>query len=500
MKNIEFGQLLEKLLYLSNQKKITLAKELGYDISYISKWINGRNLPTQKSISSICKVTSEFIVKSLNPISKQDLKHYFEIEVEIEDDTELAQYINRSLKESYMITAQKSDFNIYKSTQSEEYYNSILHINPRLRKQYLSNDTDLYVNKSSKLDIILSTNLYKLKSNDKVYIADMKSSLAEIQKDNEVRVRFLTGFEGNEKDTILNTFIIIYMIITYTDLNFEVYNCNVDNSNIVSVMKDRIFHSAIFASNGRCLFTNMSKEKSIVDEAYYSLEEIIKDQGKLLVEKKPSIDILKEKIYMQYIMGRDLRWILGSMNEFFMPSDLFMELAENLFGQDEEVLKELRQINTFLQNIIYKSNIKVLIYEPELMRYISTGEVTFFNIPIKLTLDQMERHIKNIEQIIRNHDEVEIKFIENNILDDFNPDLKPSIYLSKNLKLIKMSPGDEFSDYAVVKDFEFNKVCDGLFDKSWNTKTEKFISEKGEILDRISKALIYARIISGEIN
>ena len=53
LKNIEFGQLLDKLLYLSNQKEITLAKQLGYDISYISKWINGKNLPTQKSISNM---------------------------------------------------------------------------------------------------------------------------------------------------------------------------------------------------------------------------------------------------------------------------------------------------------------------------------------------------------------------------------------------------------------------------------------------------------------
>ena len=148
---------------------------------------------------------------------------------------------------------------LYKGTHSEENYNSILHINPRLRKQYLSNDTDLYINESNKLDIILSTNLYKLKSNDKVYIAGMKSSLAEIQKDKEIRVRFLTGFEGSENNTILNTFILIYMIITYTDLNFEVYNCNIDNSDILSVIKDRIFHSAIFANNERCLFTNMSK-------------------------------------------------------------------------------------------------------------------------------------------------------------------------------------------------------------------------------------------------
>ena len=78
------------------------------------------------------------------------------------------------------------------------------------------------------------------------------------------------------------------------------------------------------------------------------------------------------------------------MNEFFMPSDLFMELAESVFGQDKEVIQELRQINIFLQSIIYKSNIKVLIYETELMKYISNGEATFFNIPIKLTLAQVE--------------------------------------------------------------------------------------------------------------
>lgn len=498
LQSIVFGQLLEKLLYISNQKKITLAKELGYDISYISKWINGRYLPTQKSISSICKLTSEFIVKSLNPISKQELKRYFEIEVK--DDIELVEYIERTLKESYMITVQKASSNIHKSTHSEDNYNSITHINPRLRKQYLAKDLGLYVNETNKLDIILSTNLYKLKGNDKVYIAGMKSSLVDIQKSNEVRVRLLTGFEGSENDTILNTLLIIYMITTYADLNFEVYNCNVDSNNILSVIKGRIFHSAIFASNERCLFTNMSKEKSVIDEVYYSFEEIIKDQGKLLVEKKSQVDMLKDKTYMQYIMGQDLKWILGAMNEFFMPSDLFMELAEKVFGEDKELLQELRQINMVLQNITYKSNMKILIYESELMKYISTWEVSFFNVPIKLTLEQMERHIKNIEQIIKKHEDIEIKLIEGSILDDVESDLKPSMYLSKHLKLIKMNSTDKSNDYAVVKDLEFKKVCNELFDKSWDKRSERFISEKNEILKKISKSLIYTRIISDEIN
>ena len=99
-----------------------------------------------------------------------------------------------------------------------------------------------------------------------------------------------------------------------------------------------------------------------------------------------------------------------------------------------------------------------------------------------------------MEKIIKNNESIEIKLIENNILDDFNSDLKPSIYLSKNLKIIKMNP-DKFNNYAIVKDFEFNKICDELFDKSWNGNSGKFVDEKDEILDRISKALIYTRII-----
>ena len=75
MVNMEFGKNIEKLIQFSGQKNYSLAKELGYDVSYISKWITGKNLPTQKSISDICKITSEFIVDSLNMSHMQELKN-----------------------------------------------------------------------------------------------------------------------------------------------------------------------------------------------------------------------------------------------------------------------------------------------------------------------------------------------------------------------------------------------------------------------------------------
>lgn len=497
MKNIAFGQLLEKLLYLSNQKKSTLARELGYDVSYISKWINAKNLPTQKSISTICKVTSEFIAKSLTPASTQELIDYFEIDTEISDIEILEKFLEKNLKESYESTSGKGTLNIYRSTRSEDSYNTVMHINPRLRKKYLSKDFGIFASKSNKLDIIMSANLYKLNNDDKKSIAAMKRILNETPNINDIRVRFLMGFEGGNYDTVFNTILILNLITTYPHIDVKIYNCDVESNAVLSVIKERMLHTAIYAKDGRCLFTNMSKEKHMVDEMYYSLDDIVTNQGKLVADRKDPIDIIREKTYIQYIMGQDLRLLIGSMNEFFMPYDLFMEVGQSIFGNDESVLSELRQINIFLQNVTYISKIKVLVYEAELRRYISSGELKFFNMPIKLTMEQRERHIKYIKDIVKESENVEIKLADGNFVEEFKEVEDPSLYLSKTMKLAKSHPSNGVNDYIIIKDNEFKDLCDELFEVLWEKRQDIVIDDKEDILERISKTLAYARILNG---
>ena len=496
MKNVTFGQLLEKLLHLSNQKKSSLAKALGYDVSYISKWITGKNLPTQKSISDICRITSEFIVDSLNMSYMQDLKNYFEIDEDIENNFVLAQYLERSLKESYMYTAKKSIPNLYKKTHSEDSYNSITHINPRLRKQYLSKDANLFMSKSDKLDLIISADLYKLNNSDKMAIADMKKDLISMNVSENSRVRFLMGFDRQDSDIVFNTTMIINMITTYPEINFEIFNCEVDSNTLISVIKDRIFHAAVFTKDRRCLFTNMSKDKHIVDEMYYSLDDILKNQAKPIFEIKSALDIIRKRTYLQYIMGQDLRWLIGHMNELFMPYDLFEEISESVFGDDKEVLDELKKINMLLQNVIYKSKLKVLIYELDIRKYISVGKLNFFNIPIKLTFEQRERHINYIKKIIEEYDNVEIKLIDGDFVEAFKNSQYPSIYLSKSLKMMSIDPRKGHNDYAIIKDSEFKNICDEFFEILWYKESEIVINDKNEMLERIEKTLACTKIIN----
>ena len=65
-----------------------------------------------------------------------------------------------------------------------------------------------------------------------------------------------------------------------------------------------------------------------------------------------------------------------------------------------------------------------------------------------------------------------------------------------NLKIIKNNPEDNINDYAIIKDIEFSKVCDELFKQLWEQEEEILSSKHDEIIERISKALIYTELIS----
>lgn len=505
MGNISFGQLLEKLMHLSDQKKSLLAKELGYDISYISKWINSKNLPSTKNINKICKTIANFIVEQSDEHTMEEIINYFEINIsqEVDKKSFLSEYIERALKESYIDATGDTSVNMVKETYSQEGYNSISHINPKLRKKYLYNELLNYLEKCNEsTDIIIYYNLSSITKREKITLFHKKSILHNLKGSNNLNIKFLTSLDyKGEKDVLLSYLVLINMVSSCPSLNFEMYNCNISPNIAIYTIKNNIFYLGVSKTDGSALFTNMSKEKRVVNEFYYSIEDTIKMQGNPVCEKKNTELMIKDNTYMEYIMGHDLRWIIGGMNELFMPEDLFEEVAESIFGDNEEAINELKQINIFLQNVTYKSKLRVLIYESELRKYISSGELTFFGIPTIFSFKQRERHIKYLEKILKESNDVEVRLIEGKLINELNITENTSIFLSKNLKFIKTNPQkiDKKFEYAIIIDDEFKNICNDLFEKIWEERKDIVSDDRSYIIDRISKAISYISVINEKI-
>lgn len=499
MKNITFGSLIEKLLYISNQKKSSLAKALGYDISYVNKWIASKNMPSGKRVNDICRGISSFIVHSLDELTSKSLIEYFEMDIESNNREYIEKYIEDILKESYIKTIDesfKSKSNIPKNTHSEEYYNSTSYVKPNLLEKKLTSELNSYANKGEDIHMLMSLNLFDLSIQDKVSLVDMKTVFYEISKKTNIRIDLLMGFNGENKDKIFNAILVINLISEYPTLKFRVYNCGLNSNTSIFAIKDKMIYTSIFSNEGECIFANISKDKKLVAELYYNLEYTLKNKGKYLCDKRTPVEMIEDQIYIQYIMNNDLRCLLGSINEFFMPEDLFMEIAQQVFGDNEKVINELKKINVFLQNATYKSKLKVLIYESELRKYISSGCLHFFNTPVILNFKQRERHIAYMQKLLMESNDVEIRLVDGDFVEEFKNNQNPSLYLSKNLKFTKVHPESGKNKYSIIRDNEFKNICNDLFDKLWNDRKDIVLDNKEEIIERIEKSVSYTRIIS----
>jgi len=499
LKNITFGNLIEKLLYISDQKKSSLAKFIGYDVSYINKWILSTYLPSSKRINEICKNISEFILDSLDESKLINLIDYFEIPANSSKEY-IGEYIETILKEVYIDTiniSNKSIQNLPKSTHSEEYYNSLSIVKPNIIYDTFFNELNNISDKEDSLEILISLNLMYLNHKDKVALSDLKEFLYRISKKTNVKANFLIELGGdNKEDDVINTLLGINLIASYPSLKFKIYNCKVNSNTAVFAIKDKFLSTNIFFEEGECLFTTISKDRRLVEEFYSNLKYTLKNKGNLLFYRKDSSSMIEDQTYIQYIMNNDLRCLLGSINEFFMPPDLFMEIAEKLFSHNKKIINELKKINLFLHNVTYKSKLKVLIYESELRKYMSSGKLHFFNTPVTLTFKERERHIEYIEKILTESNDVEIRLVDGDFIDEFGKKENPSLYLSKNLKFTKVYPESGKNDYFIISDTEFKGMCTDLFDNIWSSRSDIIIINKEEILDRISKSISYTRLMS----
>ena len=113
-----------------------------------------------------------------------------------------------------------------------------------------------------------------------------------------------------------------------------------------------------------------------------------------------------------------------------------------------------------------------------------------------ITIACVETHIEYMEKILNESNDVEIRLVDGDLVDDFKNKENPSLYLSRNLKFTKVYPESGKNYYFIISDNEFKGMCTDLFDKLWNARTDIIISNKDEILDRIAKSISYTRLIS----
>ena len=71
---------LKKFMKFTKMKSVTLAEYIGYDVSYISKWINGAKLPSSRAIERVNEDAAALFAETIEKLDRrQDCCRYFSV-------------------------------------------------------------------------------------------------------------------------------------------------------------------------------------------------------------------------------------------------------------------------------------------------------------------------------------------------------------------------------------------------------------------------------------
>lgn len=502
--NTTYGQILEELLQISSQKNYNLADELGYDVSYISKWIKGKRVPSSKSIRGINKSIARFILNSLGDIEKDEIINKFNLDEGISRE-ELEYSLEKKLYDAYELSLNKKNESGSNSVQYNNAgglkaeNNGVVMLNVAERRKHFKEVLIEGTKNNKTLDVITMANIFSLSQRDKLYIAGIKKiGINNLYSINN-RVRIINDFRDvSDRDLVYNSIFFINMMSKAIASKIEMYSFDFTPYNAITVVKDVLLYNSIFTNPENCLMSTTSTDKKVVNEIYENLNDIAESQAIETFEKRSPLDMIRYDLYLDFLGNERLKIMLNQLNEMFLPTELFLELGSYVFGTDKYTLEKLKRIDFFLKNIINKLGVDVILYDEVLDDYLSNGEILFFNNKIKLTLEQRKQHIEYIRDVFDNNESMNIKVIDEDFIKNLKHFDNPTLYLSKKISFLQSGIDDLENNYLVIKDNHLEKALNKFFKKIWRDDNLLMLDKK-DVLKDIERKIIYSEFLMKEV-
>lgn len=387
-----FGDLLRQLLDLCDVKMYVLAQELGYDKSYLSKWINNTKLPSEKNIDETIARIAEVLVRLSSADTKYALANSYGVSVR-----RLEKKITLILKESYWET-QNSYFRREQEKRSDDGLRQIVTGRSRCILRFLPGDS--YgrwivgeiknadrLGKPLHLDVLIDPQQYSAKPMD---------SFRELI--------WLPGVQLSGGVTLLEQ-----------SAPFKA----APPDRLLIEKGRRVYISLTDPFSGQIYYPLSTDEPTVVDSAYRSAKQY-------LTSCKPlaGYDEYWEQEYSKSIIYKRKRYLLSDMHTIYMKPDLLGEVVELV---DRTGRPDPRQTlyDGFMKE--YEVEKDVIIFESAIAEYLNTGHLYLSSSEATLSRPQVIRHLQGIIEAAEQRNTIRLR-----ILRDRNPALP---YSADNVSL-----------------------------------------------------------------
>ncbi|MBQ2667148.1 MAG: hypothetical protein IJF56_00810 [Clostridia bacterium] len=462
MKNSNrFSDLLKHLMAVAKLKNSVLAKALRYDESYISKWVTGALLPTEKVSEKLFREMSHCIVQSLDDEGRENL--YSEYQVQRERDLEGAILDNLTAEYEYMLN-QKENASAG-SNATSTYYPELTML------QFMGKMRHPALRQVKSLDVILAADILMLDPQYQLILPDLSNNdRTNVAQFSFPGVRFSLLLNLDLPD-IYNPHYVLFiqnLLTSLANIDFQLYSSPQSRGKIMFTVKKAYALSGLILDKSHCFSVTATEDPKHCDILYDKLHSLC-NRDQLVVRHTTFPEMVQSNKYMQYAFSRNQRWVIHHVTEHILSDALFRDLATEYCENHPDVdLQTLTKIHRASSKISANAQIKVFLHEDGLKHFVITGIVDFFGIKMTIPAKRRLECLEHILTLQKNNPHIEFRIIRSDSTASQSPLPPPTLFLSDSFSYLRIVRTAPTCDLSVLCD---DKVR-GLFLKYYDTLAE----------------------------
>ena len=440
-----FAVELQKLLRITNTKSATLAKAVRYDLSYISKWLSGKMLPSEKNIDEvinniitcICE-NGEEKLQTQYGCTGNLLKKQLSIELHKEYDKSRPKEVIESFKIARPIS-------------------EIVHTIDK--------------NLCDVASVVAVIDILSLPHDSRLVLAGIKEGHFSGERNNQTYEMVISL---DSSDCVYDSIFLIHMLTSFSNIDFKLYCNPVARGKLIYSMDDAVLSAFVFPANKDCIGVGeLSNGKKIRQNLNTLIE-----QENLIFRRSSIMEMIDRKDYFRNLISPNIKWLIGHPTEQLLPQDIFKEL---IAGESNEA--ELRKLYALSQNILRNKTTKVMIYESTMTNIAVDGIIDFYNRPVKLKPQQILRCLDYYMDLAGMG--AEIKLIDGGFSEDFRYITNPCMFLSDLTCYLRLENNRYEDNILLLNDRGVKDLFNHFFDTVWIQRADVVMSNEKVIREKI---------------
>lgn len=456
-----FSSLLKHLMAVAKLKNYTLAKELQYDESYISKWITGSLLPTEKTSEKVFRDISRCIVSSLDDDSREVL--YSEYQVDRDRDLEDAIFDNLEAEFDYVI-------NLKTSTGSEIAAKTSFY--PELTlAQFLKKMRHPVLRQVKSLDVIMATDILSLDHHYQLSLAELEANPSVNMAQRAypgVRFSMLINLESPGGDNIHNVQFLLNLLSNMSSVDFQLFSIPQTQGKILFTVKDAYAISGMIMDESHCLSVTATEDPKNANALYDRLQSLCGPET-LAVQRTTIPSMIDSNVYTQYCFARNQRCTLSHPTEHFLPDDIFTQLLEDycLRHKDADADK-IKSVHKLTTTILGSMPIRLMVDEDGLHEFAVTGIVDFLGEKVHLTPQQRMRCLEHSASLPENNPNLDYRVLHSRRTLAQSGMSFPTLFLSDSICYVRIQRSGPGYNINLINQKPLEKMFCKCFDSLWS--------------------------------